>query len=346
MSLFSSARTANNFLGVDVGSSSLKVVELRKDVDGIKLVNYGFAEIDLIKYPDWRKQTRYISGILSAIVEKAGIVGTEAVAALPVYSVFSSIISLPTVSRTDMKSAVHWEAKKVMPLPLEEMILSYDEVEEDSQEKKIKVLLTGAPKLLVKRQVESFREAHLNLVSLEPENFALIRSLLGKDKAVVALVGFGANTTDISVVENGVPVFNRSIDVGGESITRAICKHLNISHERADQFKVDMGLLSSFSGDNSVPGVIIDSISPIVNEIRYIMNVYQSNNKNIEKIVLSGGSSILPGLADYLVKIFNINVVVGDSWSFVAYPSDLKPVLNEIGPRMAVAVGLALRELV
>jgi len=347
MSLFSTTTTAaDSFLGIDIGSSNVKIVELKKDKDGIKLVNYAFAEIDSDRFRDWRKQPKFISAILKEAIAKSGMKSIDAVAALPVFSVFSSIISLPVISRKDMKSAVHWEAKKVMPLPLDEMILSFDEIEEDAQEKKIKILLTGAPKLLVKKHVESFREAHLNLISLEPENFALIRALLGKEKAITCLIGLGASTTDISVVENGIPVFNRSIDVGGESITTAISRRLNISHERADQFKVDMGLMSPTMGENSVPDVIMDSISPIINEIRYIISVYQGSNKVIEKLVLTGGSAALPGLTDYLIKIFNINTIIGDPWNFISCPVDLKPVLNEVGPRMAVACGLALRELV
>jgi Tfp pilus assembly PilM family ATPase len=91
---------------------------------------------------------------------------------------------------------------------------------------------------------------------------------------------------------------------------------------------------------------VAETISPVVNEIKYAINLFQTKHrKDTEKIILSGGSSLLPDLTGYLGKILDMKVIIGDPWSRVSYPEDLKPLLQEIGPRMAVAIGLAIREL-
>jgi len=345
MGLFSSSAS---YLGVDVGTSSIKVVELKKEGGKARLLTYGFSEsLSNLK----QVEVKQISEIINQVCQKAGTVSKNAVAALPTFSVFSSIINLAGVNKKDIASAVHWEAKKVIPLPLEEMILDWKKIEEDKDNNKnsqanVKVLLTGAPRSLVKRYIEIFKNLRINLLSLETETFSLIRSLLGNDKSVAMIVEMGANTTDISIVDQSIPVLNRSIDAGGVTITKAISNNLGIGWERAEQFKYDLGISSIESQRDIIPKMIAETISPIINEIKYTVNLFQSKNKKkIEKIILSGGSALLINFNNYLSKILDMNVIIGNPWSRVSYPVDLKPMLDEIGPRMSIAVGLAMREI-
>lgn len=348
MSLFFPNRS---YLGIDVGTSSIKIVELKKEAGKVKLMTYGFSEEMRISPQSDPKQT---ADAINKICQKAGTVSKSAVAALPTFSVFSSIINLSGVSKKDIASAVQWEAKKVIPLPLEDIILDWRKIKEDENErsaeksakKNIKVLLTGAPKLLVKKYIDIFKQAQINLLSLETETFSLIRSLLGNDKSAIMIVEIGANTTDISIVNKSIPVLTRSIDIGGLTITKSISSNLNIGLERAEQFKYDMGISSMDSQQDIIPQTIIGTISPIVNEIKYTLNLFQEKNKvPVEKVVLSGGAALLTNLSNYLSKILDINVIVGNPWTRVSCPVDLKPLLDEIGPRMSIAVGLAMREI-
>lgn len=348
MGLFSSN---TSFLGVDIGTSSIKIVELKKEGGGARLLSYGFSENLGGKLTnDWQINAKKTAAAVNKICREAGITSRAAVAALPTFSVFSSILNLANVDKNDMASAVHWEAKKVIPIPLEEMILDWKKIAgpEASAEndKNVKVLLTGAPRALVKKYIDIFKEAKINLLSLETETFSLIRSLLGHDKSTVMLVECGTTTTDISVVDNGIPMVNRSIDVGGLTITKAISNNLNIGLERAEQFKYDLGIGSLESNEEIIPKTITETIAPIVNEIKYVLNLFQSKgDRKVEKIILSGGSALLINFANYLTKILDLNVIIGSPWSRVSYPLELKPTLDEIGPRLSIAVGLALREV-
>jgi len=334
-------------LGIDIGSSSIKIVELKSEGGKAKLLTYGFSEglHDLDQ-----ASPKEIAAIINKICTTAGTTSRKAISALPTFSVFSSIINLAGVGEKDLASAINWEAKKVIPLPLEEMILDWKKLpaakgESANQAKdNTKVLLTGAPRTLVKKYIEIFKNAQINLASLETETFALVRSLLGNDQSTVMLVEIGAKTSSFNIIDQNIPILNRSIDIGGWTITKTISDNLNIGLERAEQFKYDLGISSVDSADNNIPKTILESVAPIINEIKYALNLFQNKNgKKVDRIILSGGSALLINFTSYLSKILNINVLAGDPWAKVSCPVDLKPLLDEIAPRLAIAVGLALR---
>lgn len=369
MFLFSSSK--KSYLGVDIGTGSIKIVELSNFKGKAKLETYGYIEMvsDILKSNTPQDKNKIVDA-LKKLKERSGVKSVKCVAALPTFSVFSSIISLPSLNRKDLASAIKWEAKKYIPLPIEEMILDWkvlDEKEEiseaepakeeglklslfkspTSKKKFVKILITAAPKNLVSRYLEIFKAAGLKILSLETEAFALARCLIGHDQSNVMIVDIGSVTTDICIIEKGIPILNRSLDTGGATITKAIAASLNINLERAEQFKRDYGLsLNNNETDLGIPKIIEESLAPIFNEVKYIFDLYQKQGENkIEKIILAGGSVFLPNLAEYFSNLFGLKVFIGNAWERIIYPLDLKPVLEEVGSRMAVAIGLALREI-
>ncbi len=405
MGMFSSK---TSYVGVDVGSASIKMVELAAEGRQARLVSYGYAEqpTDVIRTESKEVEQRII-GLIQKIHRESRMTSKKVVAALPTFSVFSSILSLPAMKKKELSEAIQWEAKKFIPMPLEEMVLDWKIVEErrpGSGEKKgkeknadqkivappappptlsalekkpiasvasreevsasptaalaekqqerivqkkknIKILITAAPKNLVDRYLRIFLGAGMELLSLETESFAIERALVGKDTSSIMIVDIGAVSSDIIIVENGLPVLTRSIDVGGISITNAIVKSLGIDVQRAEQFKRDIG----FSKDSTqgIPKMIETTMSPIINEIKYAFDLFfsQKEGGHVEKIILTGGSAYLPNIVEYLSSLLDIKVIIGDSWARVAYPLDIKPALEEVAPRFSVAVGLALREI-
>jgi type IV pilus assembly protein PilM len=365
-----------SYLGVDLGTSSIKVVELLNFKGRPRLMTYGFTE----KSPSKMSESGLIENVdetalvLKDILKKSKTASNKVVAALPNFSVFTSILTLPALNKKEMASAISWEAKKIIPLPLEEIILDWKIIEEmevggDTKEtelivdanvtqesnpfkrimsksqKNVRVLLTGASKNLIKKYVEIFNKAGLNLLSLETESFALIRSLLGPDKSTVMIIDLGASTSSIIVVKGGVPVMSRSLELGGQAITRTISSSLNINLDRAEQFKQDLSL-DNETAENSLPKTVETAFAQILNEIKYTFNLYNDNNpEKIEKIVLTGGTALMGHLPGYLTNAFGINVYLGDPFSQIIYPVDLKPVLDRVGSRFAVSVGLAMREI-
>lgn len=411
MKLFSKP---TSYLGVDIGSSSLKIVELVRKDNSPRLVTYGYSEesTDIIKGKSFESQMR-TAAVLKAVCQKARVSTKKVLAALPNFFVFSSIINLPSATPAkELDSAINWEAKKFVPVPLNEVVLKWkiltpeeqlsgaiisaskkpeplpaesdksqdnsvsvsanvsEKNEEESapqsfQENKpanggLNVLLTAAPKDLVKKYLDIFAAAGLELLSLETESFALARALVGHNLRPAMLIDMGALVSDIVVMEKGIPVLSRSIDIGGDTITQSIMKILNVNVQRAEQFKRDFGAPLSFSpiyspgqktsaapAFSNIPRVIASILNSLVSEVRYSINLYQNQtSKKIEKVILSGGSAFLPNFTDYLSQTLSLPVFIGNPWDRVSYPAELKPALEALAPRFAVAIGLALREVV
>jgi len=387
MGLFS--KNKEDFLGVDIGTSSIKIVQLTREGSKAKLVTYGMIDVDADIIRNKTPETiKLIAQALKEVVQKSRVSTRICLAALPTFSVFSSVINLPSkIAKNDLDSAVKWEAKKFIPFPIEDMILDWKIINQDSKfqlnvknnvspkgltkdfskksepssfsspsdsekgnymiktdSKFNKILLTAAPKSLVNIYINIFKEMDLNLFSLEVESFAMTRSLVSNENVCTMIVDIGSVTTDVCVVENGLPILNRSIEVGGNVMTKSIAQSLNISFDRAEQFKQDFGLTMNRVGFNNIPKNIEETLSPMVNEIKYVFDLYgREGDKKIDNVILSGGSAYLPSLVDYLTRVLNIDVHIGDAWHKIRYPKELKPILDEIGPRFSVAVGLALK---
>lgn len=348
MALFSS-NDDNLFLGVDIGNSALKMVELRKKGKKIYLSNYAFSEnvsgVNFTKIAD----INYLAQAILKVKNEAGIKAKKVTASLPTFSVFSSIINLPLNAKKNIEKAVADEATKVIPLPLDEMILDWKIVPEvkGAETDGIKVFITGSPKKLVKRYIDIFRTAKLSLASLETETFSLVRSLMANDPSTVMMVEIGANSSDLSVVQNSIPVLNRSLEVCGSTVTEVLAEKLGLNFNQAEQFKLDLSVSLSDNTKEELPQLIVKTLGPVIHEIEYMREFFEKNSggAKIEKIILSGGGSLLLNLADYLSKHLDLQVIIGDPFSRINYPAELKPIISEVGSKLAVAAGLALREI-
>lgn len=347
MGLFSKEEAG--FLGVDIGHSGIKVVELKREGDKAVLSSYGFSEnIDVVKDANWLNDNKKMASLLSGIIEKSGMNSKSGIVALPAYSVFSSIINLVNVDKKNLDEAVMWETKKVIPVPIEDVSLEWRLIESRIENNKeyLKIFVSAVPKVVVNKYQELFKEAKLSLHSLEPEIFSLVRSLIGKDKSNFMLVEMGSTNTSLSIIERGIPVLNRSLGLGGRDITKKLSENGAVHFSQAEQLKFDLGIATFGGSETEVPQVITQALSPLINEIKYMTGLYQvRGDKKIEKIILSGGSSLIGNLANYLEKVLDMTTVVGDPWSRISYPLELEPLLKELGPRLAVAVGLALNRV-
>ncbi|MFZ2682010.1 MAG: type IV pilus assembly protein PilM [Patescibacteria group bacterium] len=354
-------------LGVDVGTSGIKVVEIVAENGRLRLSRYGYSQLVTAVKPDTAliDDAPRAAETLQRIMKESNMRGQKAVASLPSSKVFHAMITLPVPKdpKEDLKPIIEAQARKLLPLPLEEMILDSNILDKDllpkaqgaqpaeasaqpldKSKKYIRVLLTGAPKTLVAKYVEMFKLAKLELVSLETEIFAVIRSLVGKDKSRIMIVDMGANRTNIAVVDKGVPYLTRGIKTGGNAITQALAASMGVSFEEAEAMKLDL----SFSANQTLPAPLEQAIKPMLHELQYALQLYAEqefhDNSTVEKIIITGGSSHVPGLVPYLTAALNVNVYHGDPWARVATVPEARPVLDEVGPRLAVAIGLAMHD--
>jgi type IV pilus assembly protein PilM len=369
MALFG-GKKSDSYLGVDIGASGLKVVELSSNKGRATLMTYGYSERDIEKMTvSPLEDTKATGKLLARVCKEAGCEAKKAMTALPSSNVFSTIVSVPAKKKKeDMQPQIDRQVGKLTPLPLSEMVTYstfIDDPEQAVKEKAepdegrpgrkkshVRVLVTGASKSLVQKYVEIFNYADLELEAVDTESFALIRSLIGKDKSPIMLVDIGASRTNIVVVEMGIPFLSRSINVGGNMITKRIMNQMNIERKQAERTKQDFGTLMGDDAETAVggmPKVFEPAMNSIVQEIEYGLELYAKMDKTIqtsvEKIIVTGGTSHIPHVPDYFAESLNMNVYRGDPWARVVHPKQLSPVLNEIGPRMSVSIGLAMRDI-
>lgn len=342
-------------LGVDIGTSNIKIVQLRPQGDKFVLETYGLVNVAYqISNKDSGPAVNQAADILKSLIAKTGVTTKRAMASLPNSAVFTSVIEMPKIPKDELKSAIEFEAKKYVPLPLEEVALSWIILEDkhpkilkdtnlgnlkNQSENKNKILLTAVPNAVIDNYVKVFHLAGLEPLALEIEALSLIRSLVGEDLHTNLLIDIGAKSTSVNLVENGYLRVSKNLNVGGDTVTTSLAQSLSVNFARAEQFKKDFGLSQ---GSQQIPQVMRPILDIIKNEAQQLINLFESRGERIDRILLSGGGSKLPKLQEYF-SVIGKPVILAEPWSHIIYDPKLKPVIEPLGLNLAVATGLAMR---
>ncbi len=350
----------NHFVGVDFGTSSIKVVELSYENQRVKLTNYGVVDLDLIGQSEEKSGAvastyeKKLNNMLRELVVKMKLKnGSQAYVAVPGFSGLITIIELPEMGTEELTSAIQFEAHKYIPSSLDEVAMSWEIIEhiEPAKElqqnagknisKRIKVLLVAAPKKDIEHYDRLVSGVDFNVNAVELETFSIARSLVGDDNGTFFIIDIGSRATNMILVENGVVRVNRNIDAGGSEITTAISDIMSISKQRAELFKKgEKDLINT-----KETGLVIPVLELIVGESRRILNSYGEKNKNIriDGVFLSGGTSKMKGLVEYFSNSLGMSVTVGDPWKKIIVDDNAKDLVSSLGTSFSVALGLALR---
>lgn len=331
----------NKILGVDIGTSSVKIVELAKTGDTIELTNYGeYTETDgLLQSTSLRLLSTQVAGIIKQIIKEAHIKERKVAMAVPMFSGFSTVISMPNMAEEELSQAVIYEAKKYVPLPLNEVKFEYSKIGENKMQKgTIDLIIVAVTNELINRYQDIARLSGLDLRYIELDAFSLARSLVLRDYGPTLIIDIGSRSTTLVVVENEWPMHTRMIEVAGLEFTKLLSRTLGTNLKRADALKYKVGV-------NSAGGAILPLVDSILQEARRIMDDYAKSRKMaIQKVVLSGGSVLMPGFMDYVVKSLGRETIISNPFRGIIYPDVLESTMKKISPTFSVAVGLALRE--
>jgi len=276
---------------------------------------------------------------------------------LPVSAIFHAVVTLPLIDKPDqLKQLLKAEIKKFVHGSVDEMALDYQILDSKPEAKTQRVLINAVPNSLIIFYSKVFQQAGLILEALEPESTALTRSLIGRDQTVTMLVDIGAERTNFFIIDQAVPFTHQSIDFGGNKIDRILQNVLGVDKNLTEQIKDDLFNYWFVVKENEkiketqFLNLFSAAIEPIIKEIEVSLELYlrQINNinKKPEKVILTGGGAFLPYLTKYIADKFKIKCYIGDPWARVVHQQALKPLLRDIGPRMSVAIGLALRNMV
>lgn len=340
---------SKSFLGIDIGISSIKIVELARWGGRVELKNYGYLGVSPFKEESFQKisedtfllSTPQIVRVIKSILISADIKTREAVFTIPDFSTFFTTFDLPPMTEDELKEAINFEARQHIPIPISEVILDWFLVEgkPGKKESNLRVLLVAVPNDLIGRYQQIAKESGLELRYLEAEAFSLARALTEQEKELICILDIGAQSTTINMVEAGVLKLSHSFDVSGNDFTSALKKSMNTTFEKADFLKNKYGLESL-----EVKEILSPLINIIIIEIEKIFkDFYFARGQEIKKIILSGGTSSLPGLANYLSSYFKKETFVANPFLNLVYPPVLEKKLEKMGPSFTIAVGAALR---
>ena len=357
ISLFDRRRSV---LGIDIGSSSVKLVQLRLEKERAVLETYG----ELAAGPYGAKSVgqavqlaeEKASEIVRDLIQETGASSRDAIISLPLHHSFVTSVDIPPLRNEDLDTVMQYEARRYIPIPLSEVVMDWWKVPDEearSEENSIatspkqqsKVLLVAVPKDIVEKYKKILADVDIKVESFEVETFSIMRSVLGRERSTVLLVDFGAVGTKMTVVERGIVRLSHSFDKGFQGITLALSESLGIGFERAEQLKRETGL-SSHMENQGMMKVMIPLLDYLLIEIeRFAVGYTKKYNGTISKIYITGGGAGMAGFSDYIVKRFGVEVLVGNPFVRIEYPAFFQPVLKEISPSFATAVGLALRGL-
>ena len=341
------------FLGIDIGSSFIRVVEIGRRGQIYRLENYGeIGNIFLKKKPFRIFQhnalafsNKEIAKTLQAILKEAGIQTKEVAFSIPDFCSFFTSFEMPAMAEEEIPQAIQYEVRPYIPLPLNEVTLDWSIIEGEPSKTPLKVLVVAIPTDIVLQYQEIAQLTDLKLKFLESEVFSLARASIknNKEQKVTGLIDIGARSTTCSVLEKGILKISHSFNIGGNELTDIIAKSLNIDYNKAEETKIKYGLVPD---RDNIRKILIPLIDSILEEVKKALrDFYLQEGKEVEEIVLSGGLAKMPGLKEYFSTTLKKRVIISDPFLRIDCPSVLVDTLREIGPTYAIAVGLALKGL-
>lgn len=333
--------------GLDIGSKTIKIVELGKSGNGFTLLASGIVGLkgnSVEKITD-EKELAGISAIVKKLHQEAGVSSKEVAISLPEQLVFTRTIRFPLLTDQEIESAVKWESEQYIPIPLADAVIQHVVLErrETSTPPEVVVLLVAAPRTIVEKYVNIAQGAGLTVTAVETELIALSRALAPIDRTVL-LVDLGAGSTDIAISKKGALSFSRSIPIAGEAFTRAVSQTLGVAPLQAEEYKKTYGMESS-QLEGKIKGALDPVIRLVADEVKKAIHYYQTEEKGEapSAVIISGGTSGMRDIIPVLSSLLGMEVVIGNPFSKVSLDPATAKKLSNYAPLYAVSVGLALR---
>jgi type IV pilus assembly protein PilM len=364
------AAADESVIGVDIGSSSVKIVQLRSSHGRAILETYG--EIALGPYNKQaigkavKLQPENLGTAVTDLMREANVTARTAGLSIPFSSSLVSVISLPTVDEDQLKRIIPIEARKYIPMSISDVALDWFVIPKDPDEetsafdrleqkdavaaKSQEVLLVAIQNAVISAYQSMASTAGISTQFYEVEIFSAVRSSLGHGIAPVLMVDIGASTTKLYIVERGIVRLTHLITVGGQQMTEYLARALDWEFEKAERIKREHGLVdsSAFSSseNDKIRQALLSTLSRIFSEVDKVLLSYgQRYNKNVSRVVFCGGGASLPGLAETAAASLSAEVAIAEPFVHTEAPAFLESALKAIGPGFTVAVGLALRKL-
>lgn len=351
-------------VGVDIGSSAIKIVEIKRKGSKAVLETYGAIALGPYENLDAGRVTNLpvdkISEALKEVLKQSGVNSKSAAFSIPVQSSLIFTIDLPSsIKQSEMSNIVTTEARKYIPVPITEVSVDYfmlpkkepsfEEMNNaeisPTQNEKINMLVVATQNDAVSKYRSIVGEAGVSSSFFEIEIFSSIRSNFEHELSSVLLIDFGASRTKLSIVEFGMVKSYHTIERGGADISDSISKSLSIPFYEAEKMKKEFGLFGNPTEKNLADIIKVHTDYIFAETNNAILSYEKRYNRIISKVIFTGGGALLKGLPEIAANNFRAEIQIGRPFDKVVSPEFLEKVLEIMGPEFAVALGLALRKL-
>lgn len=350
-SLKSAQSNSNSVVGVDIGSSSMKVVEIKEEKGVVTLSTYG--EVQLGPYAgkelgeSVQLNPKQEQEALVDVIRESAIKAREAVFSMPLSSSFVTNVSIEAGPDADLAALVRVEARKVIPASLSEVTLDWAEVEVSKEEaqsevKHRNVLIAAIQNTALERFKVLMQFAGLKQPPTEIECFSSIRSLFKTQKQDIVIIDIGATSSKLYISRKGLLMRMHRIRAGGAIATKQISETLKTTFEKAEQMKYDANVSADYFAE--MKRAHNTSYDRAFREFRQVLREYEAKTGiSFSEVYLSGGGALFPGIETHLAAALDRDVILANPFSKVAYPAFMEDTMKEIGPSFTVALGAALR---
>jgi type IV pilus assembly protein PilM len=339
----------NDYFGLDLGSSGIRVVQLRAGGGGNPaLVTYGEKALDqALVTSDSTIDQEKVATAVHELVTSLGINSRKVVASIPAEQAFATVITTPKLSPEELDKAMKLQADQYIPMAAGQAKVDWQVIGQGKTDAEMQVLLVAAPNSVITRLLNIVEKAGLELQSVEINGVAAARSLVPVSDLAVALLDLGAASSEIAIVHQGSPKLIRSVNVGGTTLMRSVSEALGLDEVQAQQFMEKFGFTQT-KLEGQVAKAMKSSFDLLVSELDKSIKFFGTQNEGVklEKIVLTGPTSLLPEFGTAMANATNLPVQLGNPWGHVSYPAAQQDTLAACAPRFAVAVGLAERAYV
>jgi len=355
--LFLNSLGNSSYLAVDIGTTSIKAIEMKGGEKAPRVTNYGILESSgYLARANQALQTSNLKifeadivELLKALVREMGTSTTNALASLPPFSVFTTVLDFPQMSPKEIQQAMIYQAKQYVPLPLSEVALDWlgiGEYQDDKGFTHQKIMLISVPNEQIQKYQRIFKSAGLQLKALEIESLSLARMFAGDPTPTLA-IDIGSRSTNIVFMDNGQFVFSGQSDFGGASLTQAVATSLSINPMRAEELKKEKGILGE-GPNHELSTIMMPFLDAILNEVKKVQFLYQQQlpmARKPERVVLAGGGANLLGIEKYFEREFGMPVVKAAPFLKFERPPEIEPFVPELNPVMVVGLGLGMKQL-
>ena len=337
----------NDFFGLDIGTSSVRVVQLTNNNGPRQLLKYAMAPIDgKLAMSDSKADRQKVADKLREIISQSQITTKNVAVGIPSSRVFTTVVDLERLSPSELAKTIKFQADSLIPTPVSESKIDWAMIGDSPKDpNKVEVLLSSVGNDFIEGRLDLLESIGLNVVAFEPDNLAITRAVLAPETTEPQMViDIGSKSTDIVITMNGSPRLTRAIPTGSDAIIKSAVQNLNIDENQAQEFVFKFGL-SEQKLEGQVHNAIIGTVDVLMGDIDKSIKFFQARYKDIklERIVMTGGASALPEFPLYIANKFAINVEIGNAWRNVQYGIERQNELMAVSNHFGVAVGLAER---